>query len=281
MQLCCIFYCPQDVRSLVRYNVVITSNYNKMATKKETLVNFILDKSGSMASVKGATISGFNEYLGTLKNDGNKYSFSLTLFDTVIDKVCVNKPIKDVKDIDADTYMPDGGTALYDAVCITIDAVLAKVKPTQKVLTVIMTDGEENSSKEYGQEQLKAKIKELESKGNWSFVFLGANQDAWANAQKMGMSQMNTANFVGSAAGIQHTMRAMSANTANFSASLASNTANFFSAADQADLSSGGAGINTSSSSSGASGVDQQAISQHFSNLGKKSWDKRKRDFLK
>ena len=142
-----------------------------LKSKSETLVNFILDKSGSMSSIVDSTISGFNEYISTLKNDGNKYSFSLTFFDTDVKQTYKNESISKVDKLDKENYTPDGMTALYDAVCRTIDEVKNTVKKDQKVLTVIMTDGEENSSKEYTQEQLKTKIGECEKTGNWSFVF--------------------------------------------------------------------------------------------------------------
>ena len=235
----------------------------KITTKKETLVNFILDKSGSMSPIVDSTISGFNEYVETLKKDGNKYSFSLTFFDTEVKQTYKNEPIKGVEKLNRENYSPDGMTALYDAVCRTINEVKNTVKKDQKVLTVIMTDGEENSSREYTQEQLKTKIAELEKEGNWSFVFLGANQDSWANASKIGISQMNTANFVATDAGMAKSMRTMASNTGNFAMSASGATAKFFTKSDQADLMD-----------------DQTKISAHFSALGKKGWEAKKKKLL-
>lgn len=240
----------------------------KVIEKGETLVNFILDKSGSMSSVQDSTISGFNEYVQTLKGDGTKYSFSLVFFDTEMKQTYTNEPIKNVGKLDRENYSPSGGTALYDAVCRTIDSVKDTVKKDQKVLTVIMTDGEENSSKEYSQEQLRVKIAELEKLGNWSFVFLGANQDSWANAQKIGISQMNTANFVATDAGIKSAMHTMASNTNSFAMSASANTQAFFSQADQHNL------------MADAGNTPQSAISQHFANLGNKSWESRKKKLL-
>lgn len=237
----------------------------KKVVQKETLVNFILDKSGSMESVKNSTISGFNEYVETLKRDGNNYSFSLTFFDTDTKQTYTNEPIKKVGKLDKENYEPNGNTALYDAVCRTIDTVKGTVKKGQKVLTVIMTDGEENSSKEYTQEQLRAKIAELEKTGNWSFVFLGANQDSWANAAKMGIPKMNTANFVQSDAGVGQAMQMMASNTRSFASAQASGTSAFFSQADQQNL---------------MKDAPKSQISQHFSTLGNKSWEARKKKLL-
>lgn len=234
--------------------------------KGETLVNFILDKSGSMESVRRATISGFNEYLQTLKRDGNKYSFTLTLFDTAITRPFVNSTINNVDNLNEETYQPNGGTALYDAVCGTIRNV--SEKKGQKVINIIMTDGEENSSKEYTQDDMKSLIKERENKGNWTFVYLGANQDSYANAQKFGFSKMNTSNFNATGKGVQVMMATLSTNTRAFAGNDTLATSAFFSASDQSNLASAGTGD-----------VDSK-ISSHFSTLGKKSWEKRKKGLL-
>lgn len=236
-----------------------------MAKTTRTLVNFILDKSGSMQSVCEATISGFNEYIQSLKKDKkNKYDFSLVLFDTNIIKQHVNTPIEKIKPINKETYNPDGWTALYDAVCSTIDAVQKTVTKNQKVLTVIMTDGEENSSKEYTQEQLKKRVSELERAGKWTFVFLGANQDSWLNAQKFGISKQNTSNFQATDVGMARSMQILTNNTAMFASASSGQTEDFFSPQDQDTLN------NTTTN----------PISEHFSNLGKKSWEARKKKYF-
>lgn len=245
-------------------------------TKKvasETLVNFILDKSGSMQSLHLGTISGFNEYVDKLSKDGNKYSFSFTLFDTVVEKRYINVPIKDVKPLDNATYFPSGMTALYDAVCQTCNEVKKSLKPSQKVLTVILTDGQENSSREFGQADMNNMVKELEGTGKWTFVFLGANQDSFATGGAVGVSSMNTTNFQASNEGMAKAMCAMSVNTRSFGASSLGATNAFFSKSDQMDI----GGVSASASSNMSTSGDEQ-IKAHFSALGKKSWEKRKRD---
>lgn len=199
----------------------------------KTIVNFILDKSGSMSSVQDSTISGFNEYIQTLQKDKkSKYEFTLTLFDTITSQPHIQKDIKDVPSLNKETYNPDGYTALYDAVCTTIKN--TKEAKNQKVLTVIMTDGEENSSKEYTQVEMKNLIEDKEKEGNWKFVYLGANQDSYAAAQKFGINPNNTANFNATARGMNMTMSTMASNTVNFSASSGAAGQNaFFTSTDQ------------------------------------------------
>lgn len=199
--------------------------------KTQTIVSFILDKSGSMGIVRDATISGFNEYLTTLKNDAmTDYNFSLTLFDTdVIKKESV--PIASVPALTSETYIPAGNTALYDAVCSTIKQIPNDTD--KKVIVIIMTDGEENASREYTQVHMRDLIKEREAKGNWKFVYLGANQDSYASAQKFGISAMNASNFNTTAGGMKATMRGVAQNTMFYSASATNNTQDFFSQKDQ------------------------------------------------
>lgn len=247
------------------------------ASTSETLVNFILDKSGSMDSVVDATISGFNEYVKTLKKDGNKYEFTLTLFDTMIEVPIKGEAISQVPDLDREKYKPSGGTALYDAVCTTIKGV--KEKKGQKVINIIMTDGEENSSKEYTQVQMKALIAEREKKGNWTFVYLGANQDSYAAAAKFGIPMGNAVNFVSTSAGVNVAMRTLSANTSNFAMSAASATSAFFAGSDQSKLTASNLSGQVGGLTASTNTVDP-AISNHFSNLGKKSWEARRKKIL-
>lgn len=203
--------------------------------KNKTIVSFILDKSGSMGSVREATISGFNEYVGTLKRDGKShYEFTLTLFDTEVTMPVKGASIKKVPDLVASEYVPDGMTALYDAVCRTIKKV--KAYKGDKVLCVIMTDGQENSSKEYTQDTMKALIKEKEKEGNWTFVFLGANQDSYANAQQFGMKTMNVSNYNATPDGIKKAMRSVASNTVAYAASAGLSTQEFFTRDDQESL---------------------------------------------
>jgi|SRR3990172_1726418 len=193
---------------------------------KKTLVNFILDESGSMDCCRDATISGFNEYLKTLNKIKGNVSFSLTKFNsTKVDTVYVNKSIKDIVDLSRDTYIPDACTPLYDAIGSMVTKVGNDAK-NKKVLTIIMTDGQENSSKEYTREKIVNLIKEKESEGNWSFVYLGANQDAWLVGQSIGItSQANT--FTYDPTKINAVMTNISKGTLAYATSLDMTTDNF------------------------------------------------------
>ena len=164
------------------------------SVKKKMHINFILDKSGSMMSVKRDTVGGFNNYLEALRKETDiDYVFTLTTFDTQFHEVHVSLPLADVKALDDNTYLPGGYTALYDAIGATVRKVSAD--GIDKVLTVIMTDGHENSSYEWNLDQIKALIAEKEGLGNWTFVFLGATPDAWDIGMGLGVPAGNVARY--------------------------------------------------------------------------------------
>lgn len=169
---------------------------NKMSKKqvknKTKNVHIILDETGSMSTCKAATISGFNEYINNLKREKN-INVTLTTFNSnKIDIVYKNKNVTNIVELTNERYNPDFTTPLYDAVGKTIREIDdAKNKEN---LIVVITDGEENSSKEYTRQMIFEKIKEKEKLG-WTFVFMGANQDAWAEGYKIGALQGNTMNF--------------------------------------------------------------------------------------
>lgn len=216
-----------------------------MKKQLTTIVNFILDKSGSMNSVRESTISGFNEYLQTLKNKKGNFLVTLTKFDSGlhgelrIDRPYVLTPIKEVEPLSLKTYQPDGGTPLIDAAVDTVEEVAAKVEKMEDepaVLVVIMTDGEENMSKKHDIKCFRDLIHKLQHKGNWTFVYMGANQDAWANAEQYGMLRGNVLGYQSTERGTSNVFAAAAINTVGFadmmmenkSKGISMNTGEFF-----------------------------------------------------
>jgi len=164
--------------------------------KQRVLVNVILDKSGSMASKFNDVIEGFNAYLsGLSKEDKVDYLFSLTLFDTMVTYRDVAIPLASVRKLDTQTYVPGGNTALNDAIGISVRKVEGDKPQVDKVITVIMTDGEENSSREWTHDAVKSLIEQKEKEGVWTFVFLGAAPDAWVQGKSLGIPMGNVAQY--------------------------------------------------------------------------------------
>ena len=180
-------------------------------TDTDILINVVLDRSGSMESIRDTTISGFNTYLAEqAKLPGAR--FSLTQFDTEgIDHDYVAVPVEQVHRLSRDTFVPRGGTPLYDAVAASINAVIAG-KPSGKVVFVIITDGAENSSREYTREQVFELVNRQRTAG-WEFVFMGANVDAYEVGAGLGVAAASSYNYAADAAGVARAYAAVSRTT--------------------------------------------------------------------
>ena len=161
----------------------------------------VLDMSGSMSSIIAKAREGFNQFLKEQKESNNKIKFSLLFFDTSFYMPYKNISIKKIKPVNEDTYYANGGTALLDAVGFSIDSYLddlaltPKNKRADKTLFVILTDGEENSSKVYHRELIKLMVTEMQEEFVTSFIYLGANQDSCFQAESMGMNRSNAFNY--------------------------------------------------------------------------------------
>jgi len=166
--------------------------------KKElTEIVIILDKSGSMKIIKDKTIEGFNEFLYEQKKIDNDTNLSLILFGSpnkeqiLFDSV----DIQEISELDDKTYITYGTTALYDCLGRSIKSMNKKIKKTEvdkrpdKVLFVIITDGEENSSVLFNKDDVFKLIEKRERKDGWGFVYLGANQDSFSEGGKIGISK--------------------------------------------------------------------------------------------
>lgn len=157
------------------------------------LINFVLDGSGSMWSHRDATIEGFNSFIEDQRNQPGEAFLSLTVFDTTFRTPFVGTPLHLVAPLgDGDNpYSPTGGTALLDAVGSTIKGTERWLEQNPgfsgRVVCVVMTDGEENSSRSWHINQptrdgdskdVAGLIKYKQAEG-WEFVFLGAGGSGW------------------------------------------------------------------------------------------------------
>lgn len=166
---------------------------------KPTLVAFLLDRSGSMEECKGETIKGFNAYITELrsKDKAGEMRFILTQFDTQgIDIVHDAVPLKDVDLLTAHTYMPRGGTPLYDAMGQTIRAAETKATGKYKVLFVTQTDGYENSSREWNSDSIKVLIKSKEDQAHWTFAYIGVGLQGWTATSAIAYGTMGASNVL-------------------------------------------------------------------------------------
>lgn len=168
-----------------------------MTKPNSTLIAYVQDKSGSMASVRDAAISAYNEFIQSQKAVPGDAKITLVQFDTVYQFLYQGLDLPAVPALTHETYRPSGGTALLDAIGRTIietGHTLEKMPEHErpsKVIVVIQTDGEENSSREFGKDKIKEMIEHQENKYSWEFVFLGADKNAIMTAQTYGIKASN------------------------------------------------------------------------------------------
>lgn len=182
----------------------------------------ILDRSGSMQDAKSDHEGGLRSFVEDQRGLDGDVRFTLVQFDTQnpCEIVYDRTPIADVKDV---LLIPRGGTPLLDAVGRAVSHLRAELPPNENVVVLVITDGEENDSHEWTKDRVKSLVAELEGKG-WSFLFLGANVDAFAEAAAIGISATTSLGFsnaggagtVGAAyaatsSNILHSRRAMAA----------------------------------------------------------------------
>jgi Mg-chelatase subunit ChlD len=201
----------------------------KRAGTKTSHVIFVLDDSGSMQSCRAATISGYNEYLQAQKKDAletgiptfvSLYKFDGSSVKTVFSRVSV----EEVKDLDEQSYNPQGMTNLYDAiggVMMQINSQLSASKKADRdsIIITILTDGAENSSRTFNNSIIKQMVEKAEGK-NWGFMFLGANINAFVAGSSLGFNANNTMQY--DTASMGNTMRSASAMTSRMKTAYAS-----------------------------------------------------------
>lgn len=176
----------------------------------------VVDKSGSMEAIKTDAIGGFNAFLQSQKELPGDAKLTLIMFNNEYTIVYDGKPIKDVKPLNGKTYFPNGNTALYDAIGRAIDSVGERLSNTpederpEKVIIGILTDGEENSSREYRLEKINEMITLQKEVYSWEVVFLAANIDAVAVAQTLGIHSKDAFNFSATGAGVRSAYADMS-----------------------------------------------------------------------
>lgn len=263
---------------------------------KYTHVAVLLDRSGSMHSLKNDVINGFNSFLEQQKKANGKCTMTLVEFDnspyekqpeikfiptinsgwaangtsaipltvtphiqtssgTCISKnitfgtalpspqplnlwnslndgylvIWNNKDVQNVQPLNNETYLPRGATAYLDALGKLIEdtgvwlSSLPEDERPEKVVVVIYTDGEENSSRKYSKPQIAEKIKHQEQIYNWQFSFLGANFDAVTEGFSLGVGAANSITYTANSVGVNESWGALSSNLVNYRTGAAKN----------------------------------------------------------
>jgi len=183
---------------------------------------FILDKSGSMRGLEADTIGGFNSMLAKQQAVEGECHITTVLFDNNYELLHDRINIKAVSAITEKEYAASGSTALLDAIGRTIHKIgnaqmhTAHDYRAEKVMFVIITDGEENSSREYSAEKVKALIERQKTKYGWEFIFLGANIDAVQTAGCFGIAPDRAFDYLADSEGTELNFKVMASAAATF-----------------------------------------------------------------
>lgn len=168
-------------------------------------IALIVDRSGSMDGIKVDMEGGIKNFIQKQKETPGECTISLYQFDTVYEPVYENLNADKVPEYE---LHPRGGTALYDALGKTINNLGEKYRKMpeeqrpEKVFVVTITDGMENSSREFDSEKIKEMVSHQSDVYKWTFVYLGANQDALLAARNIGVSVCNSMGYMASQSGV-------------------------------------------------------------------------------
>lgn len=185
--------------------------------KDKFLVACVIDRSGSMSTMWDECVNGLTTFIEEQKQHKGETVFDLVVFDNYYDVVFENANIQDVAGFDGKKYPPRGMTALYDAIGKTIANIgsrlsaLDEQERPEKVIICILTDGHENCSQGYTADILKKQITTQQNDYNWSFVFLGANQDSILSSGEIGIKAAYASNYSATKSGMTDAYTTMSA----------------------------------------------------------------------
>lgn len=169
--------------------------------KNVTELVFILDRSGSMSGLESDTIGGYNAMLEKQKKEPGEAIITTVLFDDRYELLHDRINLRGIEPITDNEYFVRGSTALMDAVGKTINKIgnvqkhTAEDERPEHVMFVITTDGMENASREFSYEKISQMIEQQKVKYGWEFIFFGANIDAIATAERMGIGKDRATNF--------------------------------------------------------------------------------------
>jgi Mg-chelatase subunit ChlD len=187
-----------------------------------TLIVAVVDRSGSMSPLAADTIGGFNRFLADQKALAGECRFTTVLFDHETTVLYRNVLAIEVEPLNTKTYVPRGSTALLDALGLAIDSTgkelsfLSEDQRPSSVIVLVITDGQENASSKYTYEQIAEKTKHQQEKYSWSFLYLGANQDAIRAGAQLGIAAQNSLTYVNTGVGLNTVYQTISRNIGTY-----------------------------------------------------------------
>jgi hypothetical protein len=151
----------------------------------------LIDRSGSMSSMINESVAGYNNFIDSQRKLEGSARVTLAIFDDRFEYVLKAEPLSTTKDITKAQVEPRGLTALKDSLgklIVTESQRISTEEWADKVIVVVLTDGGDNSSKEYDQVSIKALVQSYTTRG-WEFIFLGANINAYSQGSALGITK--------------------------------------------------------------------------------------------
>jgi Mg-chelatase subunit ChlD len=186
---------------------------NQLFAGDVTEIVVIMDRSGSMASIWDDAVGGLQSLIEEQKEVKGKANFTLVAFDNDYEEFYSGQDLDTVPAEVPTEIHPRGGTALNDAIGKAIGSLKQRIDKSDddiQVIVAIITDGQENSSKEWQGDKIKELITECQKELDWAFIFLGCNQDAIGVGRALGLSQGQTVNYAGTGSGTRSAYRGAS-----------------------------------------------------------------------
>ncbi len=162
-----------------------------MTRSNLTHLYVLLDRSGSMQSIKADIVGGFDAFVAEQRNASGECRMTLARFDNEYELVFADRPITDVGPL---VLEPRGSTALLDSIgrlVVDAGARLAALPEDQRpgtVVVAVMTDGFENASREWTHAAIKALVDQQSTAYGWQFLYMGADQDAVEVGKGLGIA---------------------------------------------------------------------------------------------
>lgn len=213
--------------------------------REETDITLLLDESSSMHRLKDATVEGINGFILSQQKLDLPAVLTLATFSDAVQHnlrgrprinydpckyIYSSKDLRRVQTLDSKSYTPCGGqTALLDAMGHLIKNTGDRLACTpekdrpNKVIIVIMTDGEENASEHYTRDTVRHMVEHQQTKYSWEFLYLGANQDAFKVGPGLGVKVANCMTYEANRIGTQNAYDGTTNAVANYRRGLGAN----------------------------------------------------------
>lgn len=196
---------PEVIRAVLSRPVSFYENLAKESVPSDekalTNVVFLLDKSGSMMAAREATVAGYNKQVAVVREGAKAVgatTFTSVQFDHQVTMGELAAPVESIRELTYESYIPAGGTALFDAFGDALAAVLSTPRmdsPNTATLMTLFTDGQELDSKRYSAAILSQLVERLQATGRWSFALIGPKNGVMSLADLLKVSRGNVKGY--------------------------------------------------------------------------------------